>query len=193
MAEPASRSSAAVSPAASPSGPERVRLGCRRAATAGEIAAHFLIRHEVFVAEQGLFAGQDRDAHDEDPATIHVVGIADGVVCGTVRLYPLSCIPGRWKGDRLAVLPGYRHHGLGAPLVRFAVGWAAAQGGQLMEAFIQPPNVSFFERLGWHRVGQLVEYAGIPHQRMLIALSAGLPAPGRPRVRSQPARKTSGS
>ena len=193
MAEPASRSSSAVSPAARGAGPERVRLGCRRAATPGEIAAHFVIRHQVFVAEQGLFAGQDRDAHDDDPATIHVVGTADGVVCGTVRFYPLTRKPGRWKGDRLAVLPGYRHHGLGAPLVRFAVRWAGAQGGQLMEAFIQPPNVSFFEWLGWHRVGGLVEYARIPHQRMLIALSADPPAPGRPGMRSQPARAASGS
>jgi putative N-acetyltransferase (TIGR04045 family) len=148
--------------------------------TAEELAAHFRIRHQVFVVEQGLFrnagggngadAGQDRDAHDDDPATVHVVGLAHGVACGTVRLYPLSGVTGRWKGDRLAVLKGHRHLGLGAPLVRFAVATAAMRGGREMEAYIQPANVTFFERLGWRRVGGLVTYAGIPHQRMLIGL-----------------------
>ena len=139
------------------------------------------------MVEQGLFlarpgepaggrAGDDRDAHDDDPATIHVVGLADGVTCGTVRLYPLG-EPGTWKGDRLAVLPGYRRHGLGTPLVRFAVATAGALGGREMEAFIQPANVEFFEWLGWRRTGGIVEYAGLGHQRMVIALGAeGHPA-----------------
>jgi putative N-acetyltransferase (TIGR04045 family) len=144
--------------------------------TGAERCAHFRIRHQVFVIEQGLFggshgrAGDDTDAHDKDPATIHVIGRADETICGTVRLYPLEA-PGRWKGDRLAVLAGYRHLGLGAPLVRFAVRSAAMLGGQEMEAFIQPANVAFFRWLGWRSVGGLVDYAGISHQRMLIDLA----------------------
>jgi predicted GNAT family N-acyltransferase len=167
------------------------RLTCRAVSTAQERATHFRIRHQVFVVEQGLFrdasdaepsgtgasgaggsgAGRDRDVHDNDPATVHVVGLADGVICGTVRLYPLAGTPGRWKGDRLAVLDGHRHQGLGAPLVRFAVATAARRGGQEMEAYIQPANVRFFEWLGWRPVGGPVTYAGIPHQRMLIGLT----------------------
>ena len=172
MAGPTFRSSAAANLAA-----DAARLICRAASTPDEWAAHFRIRHQVFVVEQGLFgrtggAGQggDTDAHDDDPGTIHVIGLADGVICGTVRLYPLAGIPGRWKGDRLAVLAGHRHRGLGAPLVRFAVASAARRGGQEMEAYIQPVNVTFFEWLGWRRVGGLVEYAGIPHQLMMIGL-----------------------
>jgi putative N-acetyltransferase (TIGR04045 family) len=152
-------------------------LACRVVATAAEQAVHFQIRHQVFVSEQGLFRlpdaaaeGDDTDAHDHDPATIHVVGLANAVICGTVRLYPLPGTSRRWKGDRLAVLPGQRHLGLAAPLVRFAVGWAATHGGQEMEAYVQPANVAFFEWLGWRRTGGLVDYAGIPHQRMLISL-----------------------
>jgi putative N-acetyltransferase (TIGR04045 family) len=173
MAGPTSRSSATASP-------PTVRLACRAASTAEELAAHFRIRHQVFVVEQGLFrntgcgdgagAGQDRDVHDDDPATVHVVGLADGMTCGTVRLYPLPGVTGRWKGDRLAVLNDHRHLGLGAPLVRFAVATAAMRGGREMEAYIQPANVTFFEWLGWRQVGGLVTYAGIPHQRMLIGL-----------------------
>jgi putative N-acetyltransferase (TIGR04045 family) len=144
--------------------------------TAEERAAHFRIRHEVFVREQRLFAarGGDQDAHDADPSTIHVVGLAGGDIRGTVRLYPLPGAGG-WKGDRLAVLPGHRHLGLGAPLVRFAVSTAARLGGRRMEAYVQPANVAFFEWLGWLRAGGLVDYVGIPHQRMVIDLTAVLP------------------
>lgn len=150
-------------------------LTCRAVATPGERCAHFRIRHLVFVLEQDLFRGPDgapggdADAHDDDPATIHVVGLAGEDICGTVRLYPLDAA-GRWKGDRLAVLASHRHLGLGAPLVRFAVSAAGRLGGREMEAFIQPANVAFFRWLGWRRAGDLVDYAGIPHQRMLIDL-----------------------
>jgi putative N-acetyltransferase (TIGR04045 family) len=171
---PTSRSLAPASRAAASS------LACRPVASAAELAAHFRIRHQVFVIEQGLFRsgggrpGGDRDAHDADPATIHVVGLVDGVIGGTVRLYPLGPA-GHWKGDRLAVLPTHRRAGLGAPLVRFAVAEAGARGGQEMEAYIQLPNVPFFESLGWRAAGGIVEYAGIDHQRMVTGL-AGRPS-----------------
>jgi putative N-acetyltransferase (TIGR04045 family) len=184
MAAPTYRSSPTTSLPARAHPAEAPRLDCRAAATTAERAAHFQIRRQVFVAEQGLFGGAggdrdgtdrdgtDRDWHDDDPATIHVVGLAGGVICGTVRLYPLGA-GGRWKGDRLAVLAGQRHLGLGAPLVRFAVSSAGRLGGREMEAFIQPANVAFFRWLGWRRAGDLVDYAGVPHQRMLIDLRAG--------------------
>lgn len=180
MAGPSSRLPATASPPADRAG--RRGLACRAVSTMDERAAHFRIRHQVFVVEQGLFrgggaGGGDLDAHDGDPATIHVVGLAAGAICGTVRLYPLPGMPGRWKGDRLAVLPGYRHLGLGAPLVRFAVTTATLHGGREMEACIQPANVTFFEWLGWRRDGGLVDYAGIPHQRMLIGLAMSPRAP----------------
>src|SRR5215813_5614163 len=100
--------------------PTAATLACAAVATEAERCAHFRIRHQVFVIEQGLFggsyggtAGDDTDDRDHDPATIHVVGRADETICGTVRLYP-SGPEGRWKGDRLAVLASYRHLGLGA-------------------------------------------------------------------------------
>ena len=187
MAEPTFRSSATASRpagadrrAGTPQAAGTVPLACRAVSTAAEQDAHFRIRHQVFVIEQGLFRGvggpaegNDRDSFDDDPATIHVIGLADGAVCGTVRLYPLPDTPGRWKGDRLAVLASHRHLGLGAPLVRFAVSAAGMNGGQEMEAYIQPANVAFFRWLGWRRTGPLVDYAGIAHQRMLISLRTG--------------------
>jgi putative N-acetyltransferase (TIGR04045 family) len=131
---------------------------------------HHRIRHEVFVLEQGLFFPDDRDAMDEHPETVHVLGYCGDEPVGTVRLYPLPG-GGWWKGDRLAVLPAFRAHHVGAPLVRFAVEHAGSCGGRTMVAQIQPQNVAMFERLGWRRVGEIAAYAGRPHQQMAIDLS----------------------
>ena len=172
VAGPTSRSSSTVSAAGAAGA---LALSCREVRTEWERAACFRIRYQVFVCEQRLFRapgsghGDDRDGHDAESATVHVIGLAGDDIRGTVRLYPLA-EPGMWQGDRLAVLPESRHLGLGAPLVRFAVATAAARGGREMEAYIQPANVTFFEWLGWRPTGGLVTYAGVPHQRMLIGL-----------------------
>jgi len=142
---------------------------CRLALNAVDLAAHFTIRHAVFVAEQGLFERTDRDNRDHDQRTRHVLAWLDGAAAGTVRLYPLE-ERGLWKGDRLAVPPAYRRQGVGAPLVRYAVATAASLGGRRMVAHIQPQNVAFFRHLGWYEVGGLVSYAGRPHQLMAIGL-----------------------
>jgi putative N-acetyltransferase (TIGR04045 family) len=153
---------------------------CRVVANAAERELYQRIRLEVFVREQRLFDTSDRDGHDSDPRTLHVLGLWGRVAAGTVRLYPLD-EPGLWKGDRLAVLGPFRKHGLGAPLVRFAVRTAGELGGAEMVAQIQLPNVAFFERLGWRRHGEPADYCGRPHQQMAISLSppAGRsPVPG---------------
>jgi putative N-acetyltransferase (TIGR04045 family) len=143
---------------------------CRLADDAWTVAEHHRIREEVFVREQGLFQGSDRDARDDEATTIKVLGFRDGVAGGAVRLYPLDDA-GHWQGDRLAVLSGSRGHGLGAPLVWFAVVTAARSGGRAMTAHIQPRNVSFFERLGWSTCGELEIYVGVPHVPMAIDLT----------------------
>lgn len=148
--------------------PERV---CRPVGGPAEEALHHAIRHQVFVTEQAVFAGTDLDEHDDDPATLKVLGFVGGVAGGAVRLYPLTADPaGRWQGDRLAVLGGYRAYALGRPLVRQAVELAGAAGGREMVAHVQLANVRFFERLGWARRGEPELYVGLPHQRMAIEL-----------------------
>ena len=160
----------ARSPAAEP--PLRA-LACRLARDASELERHLEIRRAVFCAEQGMFGGHDdRDPRDSDPATLHAVGVEDGVVGGTVRLYPLDGAGALWQGDRLAVLPAHRGGSLGASLVRFAVRTAGARGGDRMVAMIQLPNVRFFLGLGWSLAGDVVRFHGRDHQPMAIALSA---------------------
>ena len=136
------------------------------------LEAHFAVCRRIFVAAQGLFLTDDRDARDDAAATLHAVGCFGEHVCGAVRLYPLDD-DGLWKGDRLAVLPSERVQRLGAMLVAFAVRTAGARGGHTMHASIQRPNVEFFERLGWTRAGRIEVLHGLEHQPMATALDAG--------------------
>jgi putative N-acetyltransferase (TIGR04045 family) len=125
----------------------------------------------VFVEAQGLFEGSDRDARDDDPATLHAVGLVGEDIAGAVRLYVVESSCGLWKGDRLAVLPSERALQLGAMLVRFAVRTAGERGGRRMVAQVQMPNIRFFERLGWSRDGEPAPMLGVEHQPMAIELS----------------------
>lgn len=152
--------------------PAQVR--CGPAIGEQRLAEHFRIRRAVFVEEQGLFQGSDRDVHDSGPDVVHVLATVGPVPVGTVRLFPLDPSGELWQGDRLAVLPEHRVHGAGAPLVRFAVAWAGAQGGRQMVAHIQLPNVLFFRRLGWSLSGPVETYLGVEHQPMTIDLSGAL-------------------
>lgn len=147
-------------------------IACRVAAGADELALHYAIRRAVFCREQGMFGpGDDRDARDASPATLHAVGAEATHIGGTVRLYPLGDDGAVWQGDRLAVLPAFRHGSLGGSLVRFAVRAAGERGGERMVAMIQLPNVRFFLALGWSLDGEAVAFHGRPHQPMAIALS----------------------
>ena len=146
------------------------RVVCRQASSAVELADHFAIRHQIFVDEQAIFAESDLDLDDHDMSAVALIGYCDGVVAGTVRLFPLDPAEGIWQGDRLAVLAPYRTRGLGAPLVRCAVATAGVLGGRLMSAHIQLANVRFFQRLGWEARGDREIYAGLVHQPMSIDL-----------------------
>jgi putative N-acetyltransferase (TIGR04045 family) len=169
-----------VAVASSPVAEAAVRaMACRVARDASELRRHFAVRRAVFCAEQGMFGGaDDRDARDDAEATLHAVGVEDGVVGGTVRLYPLDGSGSLWQGDRLAVLPPFRHGSLGGSLVRFAVRSAGERGGERMVAMIQLANVRFFLALGWSLDGAVVEFHGREHQPMAIALSPRADAVG---------------
>lgn len=149
--------------------PADVLPDCRIVTDRDELAVHLAIRHAVFVDEQAVFSYSDRDSHDQDPATLHVLAWEQATPVGAVRLYPAGQ-PGCWKGDRLAVLRVHRGHRSAEALVRFAVRTAAERGGHLMEAQVQPANVKFFSNLGWQPVGPPAPYLGMVHQAMVIKL-----------------------
>lgn len=142
--------------------------GCRPVSGPAELAEHHRIRRAVFVSEQGLFCGSDRDGHDAESTTVHALGFVDGDPAGTVRFYPLSGT--LWHGDRLAVLPEFRHSQIGMRLVRLAVALAGERGGTRMRARVQLANVHFFEYLGWSPTAPPADHLGVPHQWMTIPL-----------------------
>lgn len=171
MAELISRSSPDPEPH------QQYLLECRRTSSAEELRTHFRIRDAIFVQEQALFTGDDRDSFDGTVTVEHIVGYVDGQPAGTVRLYPVpdfstdSVIDENlWKGDRLAVFADQRHSGIAGKLVRYAVARASERGGDRMIALIQVQNVPIFRHLGWVEDGQAASYLGQPHQQMSIGL-----------------------
>lgn len=149
-----------------------------------EVAPHFLIlpvedefarqaylrlRHEVFVAEQGLFAGSDRDDVDDDPRSVVLVAVdRDRQVMGGVRLGPLTSDRdlGWWAGSRLVVAPSARRSGgVGPALVRAACAYAESHSVLRFDASVQLTNEALFTRLGWRRIRETT-VAGAPHVLM---------------------------
>ncbi|GAC1405937.1 MAG: hypothetical protein NVSMB64_11240 [Candidatus Velthaea sp.] len=157
--------------------PSHIRIGT--AADEREIRAAFALRRDVFCTEQGLFEQDDRDALDERAmmivAATTMIGMTDEVV-GTVRIHEHA--PRRWTGSRLAIRADYRGvAGVGAHLVRRAVGTAVSSGCVEFTATVQRQNVPFFRRLGWEPLEACI-IAGYPHVAMSADLAAHPPADG---------------
>jgi putative N-acetyltransferase (TIGR04045 family) len=136
---------------------------CRLARGEAERAAYFELRRQIFCQEQGVFAGDDRDAVDD-----HAFGIVcldgGGQVVGVVRIWEEG--PDLWWGGRLGVRPDLRPlAALGRSLVRTAVGTARAWGARQFRATVQRPNVAFFRRLHWRSLEEM-DLFGQPHHLM---------------------------
>lgn len=127
------------------------------------------LRQDVFVAEQGLFAGTDRDETDDDPRAIVLVAVdTDGTVVGGVRLAPATADRdlGWWIGGRLVVARAARRSGgIGPALVRAACARALAEGVLRFEATVQRANTTMFAKLGWVGWGA-IDINGVDHERM---------------------------
>lgn len=136
------------------------------------------LRREVFCDEQGLFAGDDRDAIDDCAipiAAISMLGVAADAVVGTVRIHEAE--PGLWWGSRLAVAADYRRVGmLGAALIRLAVSSAHARGCTRFLAHVQSQNALLFRRLHWKTL-EVVDLFGREHHRMEADLAHYPPFP----------------
>jgi putative N-acetyltransferase (TIGR04045 family) len=127
------------------------------------------LRAGVFVEEQGIFAGSDRDERDDDPRTVVLEARGNrGELLGGVRLGPAG--PGEdigwWVGGRLAVDPAVRGvRGIGPALVRAACAFAEGAGALRFDATVQARNEPMFRRLGWRPV-RPATVGGHPHVLM---------------------------
>lgn len=149
------------------------QFGIKAASEGWERRAYFRLRRDVFCAEQGIFAGDDRDAVDDAAEAIVAVDYMIGMtyrVVGTVRI--VESAPGRWVGSRLAIHHEYRgFYGLGSGLVHRAVTTARARGASEFLATVQRANVGFFRRLAWEALDD-VSLHGHPHTMMRADLAA---------------------
>jgi putative N-acetyltransferase (TIGR04045 family) len=130
------------------------------------------LRRRVFCDEQGIFAGDDRDAIDEVAIPIVAISsfaVALSEVVGTVRIYEKE--PGIWWGSRLAVATEYRRVGaIGTALIRLAVSSAHARGCRRFFAHVQSQNALLFQRLHWHTIEETLLH-GRPHHFMQADLA----------------------
>jgi putative N-acetyltransferase (TIGR04045 family) len=147
------------------------RVICKIAETETERQGHFAVRHAVFVEEQRLFAESDVDEFDRDAVPLVAVDRETGVVVGAVRCYEAES--GVWYGGRLAVLKDARYstEAVGPRLCKLAKKVVIERGCHRFLAYIQLQNVRFFERLGWHCIGEPVDHFGQPHQMMQASLA----------------------
>ena len=131
------------------------------------------LRRQVFCQEQGLFKIDDTDADDHHATPIVAVNLIAGEpdeVVGSVRIHEEA--PGTWWGSRLAVDQGFRRvGGLGAGLIRVAVGSARFLGCREFYAHVQAQNRSLFERLHWAPLEE-IELRGRAHWLMQADLDA---------------------
>jgi len=150
---------------------------CRLARTAQEREAYFALRREIFCEEQRVFAGDDRDEHDDGACPI--VCLADDAVVGVVRIWETAA--GDWWGGRLGVHRDFRAAAtIGRRLVQTAVGTARAWGAWRFRATVQRPNVAFFRRLRWRTLEELELFGQAHHLMEADLASYALVAAQRP-------------
>ncbi|TAL83036.1 MAG: GNAT family N-acetyltransferase [Rhodanobacter sp.] len=121
------------------------------------------IRQRVFIDEQAVPESRERDGHDDN--CWHVLARDDD---GT----PIGC--GRLGDDhkigRLAVLPAWRGHGVGAALLCELMSRARTQGATAVILAAQLSAIGFYERAGFSAHGDVFDDAGLPHRMMQLTL-----------------------
>lgn len=140
----------------------RIRL----ADYSADYAAIRAIRFAVFVDEQRVPAELEMD--ERDVVCLHLLGYDGTTPIATGRLD----IGYDGKIGRVAILPSHRGGGGGTQLMARLHDLALQNGLASVWCNAQISAAPFYERLGYRRVGEPFDEAGIPHVRMQLALHA---------------------
>jgi len=137
------------------------------------------VRRRVFVDGQGVDPDLEVDDH-EDEAT-HFVAYEGGEPVGVARLREYD--PGEYEGpasreydepvakiERMAVIEAHRGEGVGRRVLEAVEAHAREEGFEQARLHGQIRSAGFYETLGYERVGEEFEEAGIPHVAMEKAL-----------------------
>ena len=121
------------------------------------------IREAVFIREQGVPVELEWDGLDSSCA--HVLAWNNhGKAIGTARMQQNGTI------GRMAVLKDWRRRGVGRALLQALLNQAARQGLIRVTLSAQTHALGFYERAGFHMVGETFMDAGIPHRKMVKEL-----------------------
>jgi predicted GNAT family N-acyltransferase len=121
------------------------------------------IRETVFIREQAVPAELEWDGLD--PICAHMLAWNDrDEAIGTARMQSNGVI------GRMAVLKDRRGCGVGRALLQTLLDLAAQQGLSRVTLSAQTHALGFYERAGFHLLGEPFMDAGIPHRKMVKEL-----------------------
>ncbi|MFA8386700.1 MAG: GNAT family N-acetyltransferase [Pelagibaca sp.] len=122
----------------------------------------FAVRHAVFVEEQNVPVGLERDALDA--TAIHLLATQGDQPVGAARIVVNG---DTGKIGRVCVLQDQRGTGLGAALIREALTILQDTPGVTRAALgAQIDALGFYEKLGFTAYGDVFDDAGIDHRMM---------------------------
>lgn len=155
------------------SDPTRSEITIQPVQNEGELLQALAIREVVFIEEQHVPEGIERDA--EDARAYHVLAMQRGHAIGTGRLVLLSEPPkgqgGTWgQIGRMAVLQAHRKAGVGIRLLTALEDEARRRAVEHITLNAQLYALEFYRKYGYQPVGTVFEEAGIPHIEMHKAL-----------------------
>lgn len=119
------------------------------------------IREAVFVEEQGFLNEFD----EIDSIALHLVLYDENHAAGTCRLY-YSLSQECFIIGRLAIHKKYRKKHFGAELIKAAEAQVRRRKGQKIGLSSQKQAVPFYEKMGYHPVGEYYMDEHCPHIRM---------------------------
>lgn len=117
------------------------------------------VREQVFIQEQHVPVALEWDGLDDE--AIHVVALdKHNQVIGTARILQDGHI------GRMAVLPVWRHQGVGSAMLQELLMIARQRKLPKVYLHAQTSATGFYERHGFHVLGEEFMDAGIPHRHM---------------------------
>ena len=132
----------------------------RIASSDSDMQGVFVVRHEVFIVEQGVPLELERD--DTDDSAVHVVASDGTAIVGTARLTQDS----EARIGRVAVLPAWRRRSIAAMLLAALESEARSLGISEVSLHSQTYVQALYERYGYAVTGPGFVEAGIDHVPM---------------------------
>ncbi|KAB8332154.1 GNAT family N-acetyltransferase [Scytonema tolypothrichoides VB-61278] len=124
-----------------------------------ELDDMFHQRWLVLRAALGMDKGTEKDKHED--SAFHLVAVCDHKVVGSARLRLLSKELGSIA--YLAVLPEFRHQGIGTKLMEKLIEIAHEKNLTTLRLMSRVHAVNFYKRLGFCEVGEPFDYLDVSH------------------------------